>query len=194
MKTDERALHEMVYQLESAWNAGDGDAFAALFAEDADVIHILGGYYSGRETIRAGHRMIFGTIYKGSNIRYSVEKIKFLRPDIAIVRGNPRVYAKHHPMPEDISLLIEISDTTLYKDRKQKLPSYARSGIPVYWIVNVFEHQVELYTKPVADQYGSKLVFSAGQSVPVVIDGVEVGQIAVDDFMPEIEPAAGGGA
>jgi uncharacterized protein (TIGR02246 family) len=75
----------MVYQLESAWNAGDGDAFAALFADDADVIHILGGYYSGRETIRAGHRMIFGTIYKGSTVHYSVEKIKFLRPDIAIV-------------------------------------------------------------------------------------------------------------
>ena len=75
----------MVYQLESSWNAGDGDAFAGLFADDADVIHILGGYYSGQETIRAGHRMIFGTIYKGSTIHYSVEKIKFLRPDIAIV-------------------------------------------------------------------------------------------------------------
>src|SRR5271166_556268 len=85
MKTEERALHNMVYQLESAWNAGDGDAFAALFADDADVIHILGGYYSGRDTIRAGHRMIFGTIYKGSTVRYSVEKIKFLRPDIAVV-------------------------------------------------------------------------------------------------------------
>jgi Uma2 family endonuclease len=113
-----------------------------------------------------------------------------LRPDIAVVRGNPRVYAKRHPMPEDISLLIEISDTTLSKDRKQKLPSYARSGIQVYWIVNVIERQVELYTQPVADQYGSKLVFTAGQSVPVIIDGVEVGHIAVDDFMPEIEPAA----
>jgi uncharacterized protein (TIGR02246 family) len=85
MRTEERALHTMVYQLESAWNAGDGDAFAALFADDADVIHILGGYYSGRETIRAGHRMIFGTIYKGSTVHYRVEKIKFLRPDIAIV-------------------------------------------------------------------------------------------------------------
>lgn len=85
MRTDERALHKMVYQLESAWNAGDGDAFAALFADDADVIHILGGYYSGRETIRAGHRMIFGTIYKGSTVHYTVEKIKFLRPDIALV-------------------------------------------------------------------------------------------------------------
>ncbi len=85
MRTEERALHTMVYQLESAWNAGDGNAFAALFADDADVIHILGGYYSGRDTIRAGHRMIFGTIYKGSTVRYSVEKIKFIRPDVALV-------------------------------------------------------------------------------------------------------------
>jgi uncharacterized protein (TIGR02246 family) len=85
MTNEERALHRLVYQLESAWNAGDGDAFAGLFSDDADVIHILGGYYSGRETIRAGHHMIFGTIYKGSAIHYSVEKIKFLRPDVAIV-------------------------------------------------------------------------------------------------------------
>lgn len=85
MTSEERTLHKLVYQLESAWNAGDGDAFAGLFTEDADVIHILGGYYSGREAIRAGHRMIFGTIYKGSSVRYSVEKIKFLRPQIALV-------------------------------------------------------------------------------------------------------------
>jgi uncharacterized protein (TIGR02246 family) len=85
MTDEERALHRLVYQLESAWNAGDGDAFAGLFADDADVIHILGGYYTGRDAIRAGHRMIFGTIYKGSTVHYSVEKIKLLRPDIAIV-------------------------------------------------------------------------------------------------------------
>jgi uncharacterized protein (TIGR02246 family) len=75
----------MVYQSEAAWNAADGPAFAARFAEDADFIHILGGYYTGRAAIEAGHRMIFGTIYKGSTVRYSVEKIRFLRPDVAIV-------------------------------------------------------------------------------------------------------------
>ena len=85
MTSEERALHKLVYQLESAWNAGDGDAFAGLFSEDADFIHILGGYYAGREAIRAGHRMIFGTIYKGSSVHYSVERIKFLRPEIALV-------------------------------------------------------------------------------------------------------------
>lgn len=102
MRSEERALHKMVYQLESAWNAGDGDAFAGLFSEDADLIHILGGYYSGRETIRAGHRMIFGTIYKGSTIRYSVEKIRFLRPDIALV------FLRQHLELSDDSVVPEV--------------------------------------------------------------------------------------
>ena len=85
MTSEERALHGLVYQLEAAWNAADSAAFAALFAGDADFIHILGGYYSGRAAIEAGQRMILGTIYKGSTIRLSVEKIRFLRPDVALV-------------------------------------------------------------------------------------------------------------
>jgi len=85
MTSDEKALHEMVYHLEAAWNAADGQSFAEAFADDADFIHILGGYYKGRAAIEAGHRMILGTIYKGSTVRYSVERIRFLRPDAAIV-------------------------------------------------------------------------------------------------------------
>jgi uncharacterized protein (TIGR02246 family) len=83
--SEERALHGLVYQLEAAWNAADSACFAALFAEDADFIHILGGYYAGRAAIEAGHRMIFGTIYKGSTVRYSVEKIRFVRADVALL-------------------------------------------------------------------------------------------------------------
>ncbi len=85
MTSEERALHAMVYQLEAAWNAADPASFASMFAEDAEFVHILGGYYSGRAAIEAGHRMIFGTIYKASTVRLSVEKIKLLRPDIALV-------------------------------------------------------------------------------------------------------------
>jgi len=85
MTSEERALHALVYQLEAAWNAADSGSFAALFAENADFIHILGGYYTGRTAIEAGHRMIFGTIYKGSTVRYSVEKIRFVRPEVAMV-------------------------------------------------------------------------------------------------------------
>ena len=85
MTSEERALHGMVYQLEAAWNAADSASFASLFAENADFIHILVGYYTGRAAIEAGHRMIFGTIYKGSSVRFSVEKIRFFRPDVAII-------------------------------------------------------------------------------------------------------------
>ncbi len=85
MTNDERALHGMVYELEQAWNSADGAAFAAGFAEDADFIHILGGYYTGRAAIEAGHRMIFGTIYKGSTVRYGVERIRFLRREVALI-------------------------------------------------------------------------------------------------------------
>ena len=85
MTNEERALHGMVYHLEAAWNAADSAAFAAFFAEDADFIHILGGYYAGRDAIEAGNRKILGTVYKSSTIRLSVEKVRFLRPDVALV-------------------------------------------------------------------------------------------------------------
>jgi Uma2 family endonuclease len=113
-------------------------------------------------------------------------------PDIAIVRGTPKVYTDHHPRPADVAALIEVSDATLSKDQGKKLGDYARGGISVYWIVNLVDHQIEVYANPGPDGYETHLVFTYGQSVPVVIDGVEVGRIAVTDILPEPEPAAGG--
>jgi hypothetical protein len=69
---------------------------------------------------------------------------------------------------------------------------FASSGIPVYWIVNAIDQPVEIYSGPGADGYTASEIFKPGQFVPVVINGVEVGRIAVDDFMPELEPSAGG--
>jgi len=52
--------------------------------------------------------------------------------------------------------------------------------------VNLIDRQVEVYSGPSADAYSSCITFKPGQSVPVVIDGVEVGQIAVADILPRI--------
>ena len=57
-------------------------------------------------------------------------------------------YLDHHPYPEDIHLLIEVADRTLSRDRGAKLIIYARAGIPEYWIVNLIEQQLEVYTEP----------------------------------------------
>jgi uncharacterized protein (TIGR02246 family) len=66
-----------------AWNAGDGAAWAASFAENADFVDIRGADYQGRAAIQAGHQQIFDTIYKGSQIAYHIDHVRFVRSDVA---------------------------------------------------------------------------------------------------------------
>jgi Uma2 family endonuclease len=105
-------------------------------------------------------------------------------PDLAVAHGDSRVYTSRHPGPEDVSLLIEISDTTLVKGRGVKRDNYARARIPVYWIVNLDDRQVEVYADPQAGGYATHAEYRSGQHVPVVLDGTIIGQIAVDDVLP----------
>jgi Uma2 family endonuclease len=113
------------------------------------------------------------------------------RPDIAVVRGDINRYKKRHPAPNDAKLLIEVSWSRkrLRYDRDIKRPLYASRGIPVYWIVNALEQQVEVYTDPGSDGYATCEFVKRGGAVRVVIDGEEVGRIAVDEFMPEPDSA-----
>ena len=106
------------------------------------------------------------------------------RPDVAIVRGDPRLYSTRHPGPADIALLAEVSETSLDRDQGKKLLNYARSGIPVYWIVNLVDHQIEVYSSPGPDGYQSSEILKPGQDAVVSIDGVEVGRISVADILP----------
>jgi Uma2 family endonuclease len=83
-----------------------------------------------------------------------------------------------------VALLIESSETSLARDQGPKLSNYAKAGIPVYWISNLVDNQVEVYSQPGPDGYQAHVVFKPGQDVPVVIDGVEVGRIAVAALLP----------
>jgi Uma2 family endonuclease len=105
-------------------------------------------------------------------------------PDVAVLRGLAGDYRHRLPLASDVAFLIEVAETTLARDRGDKLAAYARGGIPVYWIVNLVDRQIEVYTSPGPNGYASRLDFVAGQLVPVVIDGVEVGQLAVSDILP----------
>ena len=64
-----------------------------------------------------------------------------------------RDYRQSLPMPEDVLLLIEVSDTTLAYDRNVKLPLYARAGILEVWIVNLSGEVIERHTDPSGDSY-----------------------------------------
>ncbi len=105
-------------------------------------------------------------------------------PDISVVRGSIEDYRHRHPGPTEVGLVVEVSVTTLDLDRGQKLSAYATANIPVYWIVNLVEGQIEVYIGPVPGAYRSRTDYKPGQAVPVVIDGLSLGDIAVADILP----------
>jgi Uma2 family endonuclease len=114
-------------------------------------------------------------------------------PDVVVARGDLKDYGRRHPGPADLALVVEVSDTSLEEDREMA-DVYGPAGIPVYWIVDVQRGRVEVYTaskRRRAPGYGKPRIFKTGQSVPVIIDGVEVGRIAVSEILPPPEPAAG---
>jgi len=104
-------------------------------------------------------------------------------PDISVVRGRSRDYAEQ-PEGRDVSLVVEVAENSLVFDRTQKLTTYAGGGIPVYWIVNLVDRQIEVYSGPGPDGYQSRQVYIPGQNVPIVIDGAPVGQVAVVELLP----------
>ena len=94
MTPDEQAIERILQQIEIAWNHYDSVSLAAVFAEDANFIHIYGGQLDGRAAIEASHRNIFETIYKGSQVRFMLRNIRFLRPDVALLFARCRLQFK----------------------------------------------------------------------------------------------------
>ena len=86
-------------------------------------------------------------------------------PDVMLLRWHEDDYGSAHPTPDDVYLLIEVADSTLDKDRNDKLPMYAQAGIPEYWIVNIPDGVIEVYAAPVGEAYQSREVFGVGESV-----------------------------
>jgi Uma2 family endonuclease len=105
-------------------------------------------------------------------------------PDVTIARGSRATYRNRHPGPGDVALIIEAAETTYDRDRGDKWLAYAKAGIPVYWIINLVQHQIEVYTDPQPAGYQSRVDFTPGQTISVIIDGQQIGQVAVDDILP----------
>jgi Uma2 family endonuclease len=106
-----------------------------------------------------------------------------LEPDVVVVRGDIDDYPDRQPEPDDVLLLVEVSDSSLGFDRGEKALAYAASGIDDYWIINLPKRQVEVYRKPDAHAgYQSLLICSEGELVaPLSSPRTE---ISVADLLP----------
>jgi Uma2 family endonuclease len=169
---------------------------ASGFFSKRDDVHLINGYLVNRmpesplhgavcEAIRlAIEAILLATWHTRSEKGLRIpSQISMPRPDLVIVRGAPRDYLARYPEPADTALVVEVSYTSLDEDRAMA-DIYGAGGIPVYWIVNVVDGQVEVYSDPGPDGYRTHEVLAPGHVLHVVADGVEIGEIAVADILP----------
>ena len=75
------------------------------------------------------------------------------QPDLAVLKPRDAHYRTSKPTPDDVLIVIEVSDSTLEYDRKVKMPLYAGAGIAEAWVVNLPEERIEVYGGPAGGEY-----------------------------------------
>jgi Uma2 family endonuclease len=86
-------------------------------------------------------------------------------PDLSLLKPRADFYTEGHPLPSDVLLAIEISDSTLRFDTKIKGLLYAEAEIPEYWILNIFQNVLEVRSGPANGRYARHQVLRHGQVV-----------------------------
>jgi Uma2 family endonuclease len=103
------------------------------------------------------------------------------QPDLAIVRPHAHEYFDRHPALEDLYLLIEVMDSTVWIDRNIKLPRYAASGVPEVWLIDLPGDILEVCRNPSGGLYEDRRVYGRGQTVaPLAFPDVV---LSVDDLL-----------
>lgn len=106
-------------------------------------------------------------------------------PDVSVIRGKRHGFASRHPGSADVVLLTEVADSSLTRDRGSKKRIYALAGIVEYWIINLIDRQIEVYTEPdmTTGDYRRHNFYSPQQEVPVIVDRKSLGTIRLEQLL-----------
>jgi Uma2 family endonuclease len=86
-----------------------------------------------------------------------------IQPDVALLRVRADLYRHAHPAPRDVYLIVEIADASVKRDRRVKLPLYARAGVPEVWLVDLNTERVEVHREPSPGGYRSVKAVPRGE-------------------------------
>ena len=143
---------------------------------------------TGRPHGRRTHRIarLFGRILP-DDIEISVQSTIRLNnlnapePDIALLTPEASLDEQNIPRPEDILLIVEVSDSTLPRDRREKARRYAESGIPELWILMVKTEEIEVHRQPTPSGYANAQRYRRGDTLTIqALPGIS---LAVDDLL-----------
>jgi uncharacterized protein (TIGR02246 family) len=103
---DEVAVRDLYRELMDSWNRGSGEAFAAVFTEDGDLVAFDGTHFEGRTQIAPFHQELFDKWLKGTRLVGRVKDVRFLSPDVALMHavGSTIMRGKSVPSPERDSI------------------------------------------------------------------------------------------
>ena len=102
----EEAVRDLYRELMDGWNRGDGEAFAAVFAEDGDLVAFDGTHFEGRAEIASFHQELLDRWMKGTRLIGRVKDVRFLSPDVALMHavGSTIMRGKSESSPERDSI------------------------------------------------------------------------------------------
>jgi Uma2 family endonuclease len=89
----------------------------------------------------------------------------YFQPDLILLRPRNDYYRSANPEPRDALLVIEVMDSSVYRDRRVKLPLYARACVAEVWLVDVSTDTVEIWRDPVGRRYRSARVAARGEQI-----------------------------
>lgn len=171
---------------------------AGSLTED-DRLELLEGYLVEKMTVNPPHTFVTETIREA--ITAIIPDAFFVssqqpvtmpdsepEPDVLVVRGKRRDFIQRHPMPEEVALLVEVADGTVNQDQNWKKRIYGRAGIAVYWIVNLPERQIEVYTQPsgpaAQPTYHHMVTYRETDRIPIILGGEQVATLPVGELLP----------
>ena len=102
-----------------------------------------------------------------SSVRWTValDEYNVLESDLVLLCEREDLYASKTPDPEDLLLLIEVADSPADYDRYDKLPRYARAGIPEVWLSILAERVIKAHAEPVGGRYTQMRTFHPGDTI-----------------------------
>ena len=86
--------------------------------------------------------------------------------------------------PSDLSLVMEVSDSTLAFDLSTKAGLYARARIIEYWVVDVNGRALTVHREPLAGRYQSVVRYAADESVATLARPAE--RVTVSRLLPPL--------